>query len=362
MTALASPVLALGLLAAAFPEIGEAAAQDPHAHHHAPPAEAPPVEAPKPAATDPHAGHAMPPATAPDPHAGHVMPATPAPDPHAGHRMAPAAPPADPHAGHAMPADPHAGHGAPPTGPVGGEPPPPVPTDHAADQIFSPTAMAAARDQLRREHGEMSWATGMLETAEYRPSGDGDGYAWEGRFSYGGDVNRLVLRSEGEGASGDLESAELQVLGSRAIGPYFNLQAGVRQDVEPRPRRTYATVGLEGLAPYWFEVGAAAFLSEKGDLSARFEASYDLRLTQRLILEPRAEADVAFSDDPAVGVGSGVSKLELGLRLRYAITPEFAPYVGVNWDRKLGDTADLARAAGEHASDTRFVVGLRAWF
>jgi copper resistance protein B len=257
--------------------------------------------------------------------------------------------------------DPHAGHRAP-AAPVGREPAPPVPTDHAADRVFPAASMAAARAQLRREHGEMSWATGILETAEYRPSGGGDGYAWEGRLSYGGDVDRLVLRSEGEGASGDLESAEVQALWSRAIGPYFNLQAGVRQDFEPSPRRTYATLGIEGLAPYWFEVGGAAFLSEKGDLSARFEASYDLRLTQRLILEPRAEADVAFSDDLAVGVASGVSKLELGLRLRYAITPEFAPYVGVNWDRKLGDTADLARASGDHASDTRFVVGVRAWF
>lgn len=336
---------AVAVLAAAFPEIGEAAAQDPHAHHHHAP---PTTEAPKAA-------------PAADPHAGHTMPAAPAPPPHAGHRMAPAAP-ADPHAGHAMPADPHAGHGRQAAAPVGNEPPPPAPTDHAADRIFPPAAMAAARAQLRREHGEMTWASGMLETAEHRPSGDGDGYAWEGRFSYGGDVNRLVLRSEGEGASGDLESAEVQALWSHAIGPYFNLQAGMRQDFEPRPRRTYATLGLEGLAPYWFEVGAAAFLSDKGDLSARFEASYDLRLTQRLILEPRAEADVAFSDDPAVGVGSGLSKVELGLRLRYAITPEFAPYVGVNWDRKLGDTADLARASGEHASDTRFVIGLRAWF
>ncbi len=367
--------LTLAVLAAAFPEIGEAAAQDPHAHHHA----APPAEATK-APVDPHAGHVMPAEPAADPHAGHVMPAVPAApavdphaghhmpeapaDPHAGHAMSPPAPAADPHAGHAghaMPADPHAGHHMPATAP-GGEPPPPPPTDHAAERFYPATVMAPARERLREEHGRMSWATGMLETAEIRPSGHGDAYAWEGRFSYGGDLNRFLVRSEGEGVSGDLERAEVQALYSRAIGPYFNLEAGVRQDLQPRPRRTYATVGVEGLAPYWFEVGAAAFVSDKGDLSARLEGAYDLRLTQRLILEPRGEANLAFSDDRAIGVASGLSSVELGLRLRYAVTPEFAPYVGVNWERKLGDTADLARAAGDHAGDTRLVIGVRAWF
>jgi len=185
---------------------------------------------------------------------------------------------------------------------------------------------------------------------------------WEASAAYGGDIRRAVLKTEGDGAEGDLERAEVQALYSRAIGPYFNLQAGVRQDFQPRLRRTYATVGVEGLAPYWFEVSAQAFLSDKGDLSARLEGSYDLRLTQQLILEPRGELNLAAGDDRAIGVGSGLTDLELGLRLRYAIAPEFAPYVGVNWERKLGDTADFARDAGEARSDTRLVVGLRAWF
>lgn len=202
----------------------------------------------------------------------------------------------------------------------------------------------------------------MLETAEIRPGSGPDGYAWEGRASFGGDIDRFVLKSEGDGAGSHLEEAEVQALYSRAIGPYFNLQAGVRQDVQPRPRRTYATVGVEGLAPYWFDVEAALFLSDKGDLSGRVEASYDLRLTQRLILEPRAEANVAAQDVRALGVGSGLSDLEVGLRLRYAITPEFAPYVGVNHVRKVGDTADFARARGEDVRDTRVVFGIRAWF
>lgn len=291
-------------------------------------------------------------AQAPDPHAGHQMPAPaakPAADPHAGHKMP--APPADPHAGHGAAAAAAA---------VGSAPPPPVPTDHAADRIYPSADMAAAREGLRREHGEIRWTKVMLEIAEYQP--DGEGYAWEGRATFGGDIHRLLLKSEGEGASGDLEQAEVQALYSRAVTPYFNLQAGVRQDLESRPRRTYATLGVEGLAPYWFDVEGALYLSNKGDLAARLEASYDLRLTQQWILEPRVEANIEAGDVPALGRGSGLADLEIGLRLRYAITPEFAPYVGLDHTRLVGDTADIARRTGHRVRDTRVVVGLRAWF
>lgn len=311
---------------------------------------------------DPHAGHRMPAAPA-DPHAGHAMPAAPAADPHAGHVMPAPAP--DPHAGHKMPAapaDPHAGHKMPAATPMGSEPAPAAPTDHAAARFYSPEAMAAARTQLAVEHGGSRYWKVMAETLEVRPSSAGDTYAWEGEAWYGGDIHRLVLKTEGEGGGGDLHAAEVQALYGRAIGPYFNLQAGVRQDLQPRPRRTYATVGFEGVAPYWFELEGVLFLSNKGELSARLEGSYDLRLTQKLILEPRAELNISAEDTPALGLGNGLTDAELGLRLRYAFTPEFAPYIGVNYERKLGDTADLARTAGEGAGETRLVVGLRAWF
>ncbi|MBL8774201.1 MAG: copper resistance protein B [Phenylobacterium sp.] len=347
-----NPALILALAAIAVPAAAPAAAQpsDPHAAHRAPAAPA-----------DPHAHHRQAPPASPaaDPHAHHRS-APPAPavaDPHAGH-AAPATP-ADPHAGHSA-HDAHAGHGAQPA-PIPSAPAPPVPTDHAADRFFPPADMAAARRLLRREHGVMNWATTRLETFEYRPAGRGDGYAWEGTVSYGGDIDRLVIATEGESEGHGLENAEVQALWSHAIGPYFDLRAGVRHDVEPR-RRTYATVGVEGLAPYWFEVGAHAFLSDRGDVTVRLEGSYDLRLTQRLILEPRAEANLAAQDAPALGLAAGVTDLELGLRLRYAVAPEFAPYVGVNWSRKLGETAGRARAAGDDVEDTRLVVGLRAWF
>jgi copper resistance protein B len=268
----------------------------------------------------------------------------------------PAAPTADPHAGHDMSA-------MPGSDVVGDAPAPPAPSDHAAERFYSPEAMAAARAQLALEHGGGAAWKVMLDTAELRPHEDGDGYAWEGEAWYGGDSHRLVLKSQGEGEiDGDLHKAEIQALYSRPIGPYFDLQAGLRHDFEPGPSRTYATLGFEGVAPYWFELEGAAFLSEKGDLSARFEGAYDLRLTQRLILEPRAELNLAAQDVPELGVGSGLTDAELGLRLRYEVRREFAPYVGVDYERKFGKTADLARSAGEGVRSTRFVVGIRAWF
>ncbi|WP_332769202.1 copper resistance protein B [Phenylobacterium sp.] len=295
--------------------------------------------------------------------------AAPASAQHAGHTMPASPPAADPHAGHVMPAeaapppiDPHAGHDmSKMEPPVGAEPPPPTPSDHAAERFHAPAAMAAARAQLAREHGgEPAWKV-MLSTAELRPASGEDSYAWEGEAWYGGDAHRLVVKTEGEGAD-HLESAELQALYSRPISPYFDLQVGLRHDFEPTPSRTYATLGFEGLAPYWFELEGAAFLSDKGDISARLEGSYDLRLTQKLILEPRAEINLAAQDDPATGVGSGLTDTELGLRLRYEFRREFAPYVGVVHERKYGRTADFARAAGEDVDTTRLVIGLRAWF
>jgi copper resistance protein B len=319
-------------------------------------------------AADPHAGHNMPAAPKPDPHAGHNMPAAPAqtPDPHAGH----AAPkPADPHAGHQMPqaADPHTGHdmsAAHPAPPVA--PPPPAAfsgPEHAADLAFAPAEMAAAREEIRKEHGEMTSAKLLVDQLETKVRDGRDGYAWDGQAWYGGDIHKLWLKSEGEGEFGHgLEKAEVQALWSRAIDPWFDLQAGLRYDFRPHPQRAYLVLGVQGLAPYWFEVDAAAFVSNKGDVSARFEAEYDLRLTQKLILQPRLELDVALQNVPEIGVGSGLSSGEIGARLRYEIRPEFAPYIGVGYERSFGGTARFRRAAGEGRGGFSLLVGLRTWF
>lgn len=245
---------------------------------------------------------------------------------------------------------------------IGNEPPPPAPTDNAADAVFGAAAMRPSRDQLREEHGgSNSWMV-LVDQAEWRSQDGGDGYAWQGEAWWGGDYNRLVVKSEGEGSGGDLEDAELQLLYSRAISPYFDLQAGLRQDLQDGPKRSYASVGFEGLAPYWFETEGAVFLSNEGEAFARLEGSYDLRLTQRLILQPRAEVNFSAQDIPELELGSGVTDLELGLRLRYEVTREFAPYVGVTFDRKFGGTSDYAKALGEDDNETSLVIGVRAWF
>ena len=146
-----------------------------------------------------------------------------------------------------------------------------------------------------------------------------------------------------------LEQAEVQALYSRAINPWFNLQGGVRYDFQPNPERAHLVLGIQGLAPYWFEIDGALFLSNKGDLTARFEAEYDQRITQKLILQPSIEFDLAAQDVPELGIGAGLSTAEVGLRLRYEFVPEFAPYIGVEYERAFGNTADFARAAGEKA-------------
>ena len=323
-----------------------------------------------------HEGHQMPapapvqekkaePAPPADPHAGHGM-ATPAPrassppsplaaDPHAGHTMPP--PAADPHAGHDMSADVPAPPVAPPppealTGPV-----------HAADAVYGPEAMADAREGLRREHGSIKAYKVFIDQLEMHVRDGRDGYAWNAEAWYGGDINRFWLKTEGEGDFGEgPEQAEVQALYSRSLDPWWNLQAGVRYDLRPDPERAHLVVGVKGLAPYWFEIDAALFLSEKGDLTARFEAEYDQRLTQKLILQPRVEFDLAAHDVPEIGLGSGLSQAELGLRLRYEFVPEFAPYVGVQYERKFGDTADFSRARGEGGGGWSLLLGVRTWF
>ena len=247
--------------------------------------------------------------------------------------------------------------------PAGDAPAPAAPVPDYADRIWGRDAMSPARRTLRREHGGGTFSQIMFNLAEYQVRDGRDGFRWDGEGWFGGDIHRLVIKTEGSGGFGEgVDDAEVQTLYSRAIGPYFNLQAGVRYDFKPNPSRTYATIGFEGLAPYWFEVEGAVFLSDNGDMLGRLEGYYDQRITQRLIIQPRAELNLAAQDVPENGIGAGLSDVELGLRLRYEIKREFAPYVGVSWDRKLGDTADFARAAGEDPSSVSLVAGVRLWF
>ncbi|URW75847.1 copper resistance protein B [Sphingomonas donggukensis] len=247
--------------------------------------------------------------------------------------------------------------------PAGNAPAPQPPMDHYADRQFPAGEMERSRDVMMHESGGQSFYQVMFNLAEYQARKGRDGYRWDGEAWFGGDINRLTLKSEGEGAFREgVESAEIQALYSRAIGPYFNLQAGVRHDFEPGRPTTYATVGFEGLAPYWFEVEGAAFLSDKGDLLGRLEGYYDQRLTQRFVLQPRVEFNLAAQDVPETRTGAGLSSAELGLRLRYDISRKFAPYVGVSYEAKTGRTARYARADGEDPTVTSLVAGIRLWF
>lgn len=221
--------------------------------------------------------------------------------------------------------------------------------------------MNRARGLLNDEHGNVFISKIMSNVLEYQTQNGEDGYRWDAEAWFGGDIDRLVVKTEGEGAR-SVDNAEIQVLYSRAWDHVTDLQIGIRQDIEPNPSRTYLAAGFETLLPYWFEAEGALFVGERGQVLGRLGGSYDFQLTQRLVLQPRAELNFAVKNDSAIGLGSGLSDAELGLRLRYEIQREFAPYIGVSWERKFGDTADYARGGGERAESTSFVVGLRAWY
>ncbi len=300
----------------------------------------------------------------PDPHAGHdmsTMPNQPAADPMAGHDMN-AMPGAQMPAGHDM----SAMGTAAPAGtdlPAGNAPPPPVPADRAADAVFGDSAMHMGRHHLKEFHGGQKFTQVMFNIAEAQFRKGRDGFEWDSEGWYGGDINRLWIKSEGDGAFGrSIEKAEVQALYSRAIGPYFNLQGGLRYDFKPNPSRVFATFGFEGLAPSFFDVEGALFLSNKGELLARAEGYYDQRITQRLILQPRAELNFAAQSTREILTGSGLSDAEIGLRLRYDIRREFAPYVGVQYRRAFGDTRRYLREAGEDAGGWSLLTGVRVWF
>ena len=223
---------------------------------------------------------------------------------------------------------------------------------------------ATAQHMVRMHHGADKFLYVQGDRFEYG-SGNGNPHLlWDAQGWYGGDIHKLWVKIKGDVLldGGEVEDAEVQALYSRALTPFFGFQAGVRHDIEPGPERTYGVIGLQGLAPYMIEVDAAAFVSNKGDVSARVELEYDLLITQRLIVQPRAEVNVAFKDVPERGIGSGLSSAEVGLRLRYEIKREFAPYIGVSWSRAVSTTADFNRAAGEDPSIVSFVAGIRFWF
>lgn len=192
--------------------------------------------------------------------------------------------------------------------------------------------------------------------------GDEDPFVLEAEAWIGYDVNKLWIKTEVEHVEGENEEVELQLLYSRAISSFWNLELGFRRDFKPEPERNWGVISFHGLAPYYLDIDSALFIGESGRTALRFEVEYELMLTQRWVLIPELEANFFGKTDEETETGSGLASSEIGLRLAYEIRREIAPYIGVNWERKYGKTADFAKSEGESTTDTQFVIGIHAWF
>jgi copper resistance protein B len=219
-------------------------------------------------------------------------------------------------------------------------------------------------DQMRpHEMADEGYMGGLLvDRLERAHSRDNSFNAYDLQGWLGKDYNKLVLKAEGEGEGGKLQEARTELLWGHAQTTYWDTQLGLRYDSGIAPDRKWLGLGVQGLAPYWFEVDATAYIGEQGRTALRLSAEYELLLTQKLILQPRIEAHFYGQQDAATERGSGLSSLITGVRLRYEIRREFAPYVGAEWGGKFGGTADYARAAGVRANETRVVAGVRFWY
>lgn len=201
-----------------------------------------------------------------------------------------------------------------------------------------------------------------IDKLEVQDTNDGNPVALKADAWLGKDLNKLWIKAEGDYNDGQTEEAELQLLYSRAITPFWDLQVGARHDYKPEPERDWLAIGINGLAPYMFEVDTVLFFGKDNRAAARLDAEYEYLFTQRLVLIPEMEANLYSKKDEALGIGSGLSDLTLGLRLAYEFRREFAPYVGYTWTGLYGDTADYAKSAGADTRSGAWVAGFKAWF
>ena len=233
----------------------------------------------------------------------------------------------------------------------------PIPAVTDADRA---AAVPPPNDHPVHDNGIFSYV--LIDRLEGWSADPGTGVAWEMQSWIGTDLDRLWIRSEGERVDGRLHGADLELLYGHSVGPWWDVVAGVRHDAIPGMPQDFAAIGVQGLSPYKFEIAATGYVGTGGQTAARLEAEYETLLTNRLILQPRLEANLYGRDDARRGIGSGLGTAELGLRLRYEITRRFAPYIGVARERAFGNTAQLRRTAGEDATETWWVAGLRIWF
>lgn len=213
--------------------------------------------------------------------------------------------------------------------------------------------------RLADEHNFSALLVNQLERSY---TSDGNGTAYDAQGWFGTDYDRAVLKAEGEVTGGTIRESRTELLWSHAVASYWDVQLGVRHDGSADADRNWLAFGMQGLAPYWFEIDATAYAGDSGRTALRLGAEYELLITQRFVLQPSIEFNLYGKSDPARGIGSGLSDGTAGLRFRYEFTRQFAPYAGIEWAGKFGATADLARAAGEHSRETRRVAGVRFWF
>jgi copper resistance protein B len=263
---------------------------------------------------------------------------------------------ADPHAGHQQ-AKPNPSAPAKPSTEVTRELPPFIPpvTDEDRKAAFPDVEGHAVHDNA------VSYFV-LFDQLEWQAGKGANGLSIDSRGWVGRDRDRLWFRAEGDGEEGRVGEAQTHVLYGRRFSRWWDLVAGVRQDFRPGTAQTWAAFGVQGLAPYWFEVEATAYVGASGRTHARFEVEYELLLTNRLVLQPLLETEIVGKSDPERGVGAGLSTTDAGFRLRYEFRREVAPYVGITWKNKWGKTADFAEAASEDTGGARFVTGLRLWF
>lgn len=246
--------------------------------------------------------------------------------------------------------------------------PAPVAADantHASDPALQRPAISQLRLPPIMPGMDMDDATNqhrvLIENLE-AVSGNRNGGAWDAQAWYGGDFNKLWLKSEGERLGGRTEGSKIEALWAHALLPFWDTQMGVRYDFSRGPTRTWAALGVQGISPFWFDVEATAYVGEAGRTAARLKAEYDIYLTQRLILRPEIEMNLYGRADPQRQIGAGLSDGKLQLRLRYEFTRAFAPYLGFVWDKRFGSSATYARRGGDSAIDRRLVGGVMFFF
>ena len=227
--------------------------------------------------------------------------------------------------------------------------------------LLAPPAAAQHQDEPEHViHDSAIRGYALVDQLEWL-AGPDHAVGWDAKGWVGGDLNRFYFRTEGEARTARLDRTETHLFYGRPISPWWEVVAGIRTDDGPGPARTWAAMGVQGLAPYWFEIEATGYVGAAGRTHARLEVKHELLVTNRVILQPLVEMEIYGKDDPARRIGGGLSSADVGLRVRYEVRRELAGYVGVLWSRTFFGTAEHVRAAGEPPNRTRFVAGLRFW-